>query len=334
MNKITNALSQYLPSNVLESVNHFDTERINELREIRLRLGRACSVTVGNRNEVLIDYQTGAVISLTDSQMSKCFHKICENSIYKHENEIKNGYITLPNGYRVGFCGSRNDNGMIYDISSMNIRISHRIENAADELFEQLYDKGKVASCLIVSEPCGGKTTMLTSLSAKLCERNLRVSVVDERGEIAACHHGVPQNDVGKLCDVLDNYPKGEGMQIALRTLSPQVLICDEVGSTEDVAAMVQAMNAGVPVIATAHAGAVSDLLERPQLKYLLDSGSVSKIAILKGAANPGKLKCILSVGELYENYGNRFAGSRHSIGRRYIYDGAETSAVVTQGME
>lgn len=299
-------LRDYLPYEIYDSICHISVDKRSQISEIRLRLRRACSITVGTKNEILIDYRNGQMLTLGEQHLQRSFKKICENSLYKYESEIRNGYITLPNGCRVGFCGSRTENGMIKDISSINIRISKHVSNAAAEIFDMLFEGDRVLSSLIVSEPCGGKTTILTDIALKLSQKKLRVCVIDERGEIAASHRGVPSKNVGVLCDVLDNYPKGEGMMIALRSLSPQVLICDEIGSAEDVSAMMQALNAGVPVIASAHATNEGDILRRPQLKTLLDGGAVNRIFFLVGSADPGKINKVMTVNELYENSTHR----------------------------
>ncbi len=315
MRKELAELEKYLPRNVFESLSHFSDDKLQDIQEIRLRLGRACSVSIGNKNEILIDYRTGKMLCQDESQMQACFKRICENSIYKYESEIKNGYITMAGGYRVGFCGSRIENGLIKDISSINIRLTRKIKDAASEIFPLLQENGYIKSSLIVSLPCAGKTTILTDVAFRFSEIRKRVAVIDERGEIAAAHRGMPQKNVGSMCDVLNNYPKGEGMMIALRSLSPQVLICDEIGSKEDVAAMLQAMNAGVPVIASAHAADPSQLMRRPQIRYLIESGGIERFFFLEGPAHPGKLRRMLTVEELYEICSNRIDRSQHLLG-------------------
>jgi len=174
-------------------------------------------------------------------------------------------------------------------------------------LFPLLSENGAVKSSLIVGLPCSGKTTILTDVARRFSEINLRVAIVDERSEIAAIHNGIPRKDVGGMCDVLDKYPKGEGMMIALRSLSPQIIICDEIGTKYDVEAMLQAMNAGVPVIASAHANDAKQLINRPQIRYLIENGGIDQCFFLKGSSHPGQLKSRMSIEELYEICGDRF---------------------------
>ncbi len=298
-------IEKYLPVDVIESLSHFTEEKQNNIHEIRLRLNRACSISLGNKNEILINYQTGKHLCHDEVTIQNCFKKICENSIYKYENEIKSGYITIQGGYRVGFCGTYTENGL-KNISSLNIRLTRNIPDAANEIFPLLTVNGKIKSSLIVGLPCTGKTTILTDIAYKFSQSKKRVSIIDERGEIAASYHGMPQKNVGLMCDVLDNYPKGEGMMIALRSLSPQILICDEIGTKEDVSAMLQAMNAGVPIIASAHASDPTHLMKRPQIRYLIEEGAIDNVFFLEGPAHPGKLNRKMSIEELYENYCGR----------------------------
>lgn len=314
-------LENYLPPEIRKALQFFPPEKQAKIHEIRLRRRRVSTVTLSAENVVLRDKVTGKPVLLTDEEIQRTFLLVCENSIYKYENEIKQGYITLKNGCRVGFCGSRYENGMLKDISSMNIRISKSVFEASKEIFSSIYENGTIISTLIVSPPCGGKTTLLGDIARKLSDEcKKRCAIVDERGEIAAAHRGVPQKEVGQLSDVLDGYPKGIGMMIALRSLSPQALICDEVGTEEDAAAMIQAMNAGIPVIASAHAENEIQLMSRPQIRSLMDSGAIEQVIFLEGAAHPGKFKKRVRARDLYENCGRDFNHSQRPVGHKKLY--------------
>jgi stage III sporulation protein AA len=170
------------------------------------------------------------------------------------------------------------------------------MKSGGEKLLPKLLCEGKFCSTLIVSEPCGGKTTLLTDLVRELSKSGFRTAVIDERGEIASTVQGIPQKDLGALADILDGYPKPYGMMVALRTLAPQVLVCDEIGTDEEAEKMLEAMNAGVPVLATAHAKDEEELFNRPQIKRLTDAGAISKIVLLKGAKAPGKVRKVLTV--------------------------------------
>ena len=287
--------------------SYFDEQWILELRqqpkellrsatELRVRVGRGCTLSCGDGN-----YVVGG-IDVKPEDMEKILNKICRGAVYQFENQIENGYIPLPGGHRVGICGTytKNEQGLVRlrNISSMNFRICRDIVGGAELIFPKLLCDGKFCSTLIVSEPCGGKTTLLTDLVRVLSKNGYRTAVVDERGEIASAFQGIAQKELGALADVLDGYPKPYGMMIALRTLSPQVLVCDEIGTADETEKMLEAMNAGVPVLATAHAKDEDELFNRPQIRQLLDVGAISKVVLLKGAKAPGKIRKVLTVNQ------------------------------------
>ena len=146
--------------------------------------------------------------------------------------------------------------------------------------------------------PGCGKTTVLRDLARQLSSgvrggRNFRVAVVDERGELAATCCGCPQNDLGPCCDVLDGYPKGEGIRQAVRCLAPDVVICDEIGGTDDARAVMEGLNAGVAVIASAHASSLAELCARPYLRALLDTGAFRRAVMLAGRDAPGQVTAV-----------------------------------------
>ena len=287
-------LFQYFKKDWCDLIRKQPKELLKNATEIRFRTGKGCSISCGEGNYIV----EGLLVSAED--MQELYEKICRGAVYQFEQQTENGYIPLPGGHRAGLCGSfvQDDNGMIRirDLSSVNFRICHDISGIAKELFPKLLCDGKFCSTLIVSEPSGGKTTLLTDLVRVLSQNGYRSAVVDERGEIGAVFRGTPQKDLGLLTDVLDGYPKPYGMMVALRTLSPQVLVCDEIGSREETERMLEAMNAGVPVLATAHARDEEELFSRPQIKRLKDAGAISKVVLLKGAKSPGKVRKVITV--------------------------------------
>ena len=271
------------------------SELLRKATEVRIRCGKGCSLSCGDGN-----FPVEGIANVTTGEMEELLQKICRGAAYQFETQVENGYIPLPGGHRAGICGTfvKDEKGMvrIRDLASVNFRICRDVSGIAEDLFPKLLCDGKFCSNLIVSEPCGGKTTLLTDLVRTLSKNGYRSAVIDERGEIAAVFRGVPQKDLGELADVLDGYPKPYGMMIALRTLSPQVLVCDEIGSREETEKMLEAMNAGVPVLATAHARDEEELFNRPQIKRLTDAGAISKIVLLKGAKAPGKIRKVMTV--------------------------------------
>lgn len=289
-----NELYPYIKTEWREQIEKMPKDLLKKATELRFRVGQGCSISCGDGNFTVDG------ITVTVEDMDFVMEKICRGAAYQFENQVENGYIPLPGGHRVGLCGTyvQDDRGMIRvrDLSSVNFRICRDIKGIAESLFPKLLCDNKFCSTLIVSEPCGGKTTLLTDLVRVLSQNGYRSVVVDERGEIAAVYRGVPQKELGVLTDVMDGYPKPYGMMVALRTLSPQVLVCDEIGTAEETERMLEAMNAGVPVLVSAHAKDEEELFNRPQIKRLLDAGAISKIVLLKGAKTPGKIRKVMTV--------------------------------------
>lgn len=294
-NKIEELLD-YIPPKWCPIILEQPKELLKAATELRFRNGRGCTISCGEKNY----YIQG--IEVDSSDMETMMQRICQGAAYQFETQMEQGYIPLPNGHRAGICGSYmlNEAGRIQinNISSINLRICREIRHGGEKLLPKLLCDDKFCSTLIVSEPCGGKTTLLTDLVRILSEKGYRCAVIDERGEIAASFRGIPQKDLGVLCDVLDGYPKPYGMMIALRTLAPQVLVCDEIGSEDEVEKMLEAMNAGVPFLATAHARDEEELFNRPQIKRLKEAGAISKVVFLKGAKSPGRIRKVITVNE------------------------------------
>ncbi len=295
----------YLSDKLTHGIDRLPTAALCKISEIRLRAGGAVSVTVGSKNTVVRD-DKGEPLSVNAAECADLFAGLCGGAVYKYENQIKNGYITIAGGHRVGFCGTAVYDAdrlvTVRDISSITFRISRQIKNAAREIIGSLVSDERIYSALIVSEPCGGKTTILSDLARLISNLGKRCAVVDERGEICSVYGGVPQKDVGMLTDVLNCYSKGDGMMTALRCLSPQLIICDEIGAKSDADAMLEAMNAGVPVIATAHASNEDDLFGRPQIERLIDYGAIDKIFFLQGNSNPGIVRKVITVNRYDED--------------------------------
>ncbi len=306
--KWQNEIYPYLGQKLSRYIEKLPTSTLCNISEIRLRAGGAVSVTVGNKN-IIVHNENNEPLTLSLSENTEVFTRLCGGTVFKYENQIKNGYITIQGGHRVGFCGTAVYEGdkivTVKDITTVTFRISRQIKNAAREIIGNIINNDKIYSALIVSEPCGGKTTILSDLARLISNMGKRCAVVDERGEICSVFDGVAQKEIGNLTDILNGYSKGDGMMTALRCLSPQLIICDEIGSRADTDAMLEAMNAGVPVIATAHATNEDDLLGRPQIERLIDYGAVDKIFFLQGNANPGVLRKVITVNRYDEDSWN-----------------------------
>jgi len=294
-----------LPDNIQRMIKGIPTDVRQDLEEIRIREDRPLMVHSHGR-----DYFVCRDGSIT-SQMESAYQATCQDtrnilqlisdySIYAFDEEIRNGYITLRGGHRVGMAGKIVlDNGKIKTmkyINSFNIRISREVIGSADKLIPYLTSGREVYHTLILSPPQMGKTTLLRDIARNLSDgfsgfRAVKVGIVDERSEIAGCWQGIPQRQVGIRTDVLDGCPKAEGIMMLIRSMSPAVIITDEIGRIEDTAAIREALNAGIRIIASAHASDLSDALARPFLSRLLNSRIFERIVVLGNSMGVGTLE-------------------------------------------
>lgn len=245
-----------------------------KLQEIRIRQGKRMSVRYQGRLQI----PEGQERDVTLMECKEILSQISQHSLYAFEEEIRRGYLTLPCGHRIGVVGrvvmEQGEVRTLRHITCLNIRISHEIEGCADWLMPYVLNEYQLYSTLIVSPPGGGKTTLLRDLIRNV-SKQFNVSLVDERSEIAGCYQGIPQRDVGPHCDVIDGCPKAIGMEMVLRSMGPDVIAVDEIGTKEDYRAMQQACVSGCSLLATMHGADVSRIREKELFqRYILLGGS------------------------------------------------------------
>ena len=266
------------------------------LQEIRLRVNQP--VIVKNKHgEWLLDYngrytrERSMAYCAVEREIFDVLQHICSYSLYAYEDELSRGFVTVTGGHRVGITGQVVLEGekvrTIKHFSGLNIRISHEIKGTADCVLGNLYKSGRLLSTLIISPPGCGKTTLLRDLVRQVSDGNkhglgLCVGLVDERSEIAGCYQGIAQNDVGMRTDILDGCPKALGMMMLLRSMSPQVIAVDEIGSLEDMQAIHMASCCGCKILATIHGEDLNDVALRDGMSPLLREGLFERILILR----------------------------------------------------
>lgn len=267
-----------------------------EPEEIRLRTGRPVMV-LGKEGEYFWNQsgtglqrdRQGSYVWL-ETDMKETLSRMSRYSMYALEEELRSGFFTIQGGHRVGVAGRTVcEQGKIFsfrNISCLNIRVARQKKGCALDLLPWLMEEGDIYNTLILSPPGVGKTTMLRDCIRLLSEGNghfpgKKVGVVDERSEIAACFLGIPQNDLGARTDVLDACPKVEGMRLMLRSMSPQVLAVDELGSREDCLAVEEALHCGCRILGTMHAKNIEDLQDKMYLSKWLEKGFFGRFVFL-----------------------------------------------------
>lgn len=243
-----------------------------QLQEVRLRINRPLMIVYNNEEYFLHEsgritrsFQDAFIVS--GKEIRETMEYISNYSLYAYEDELRQGFITIQGGHRVGIAGKvvmeKGSIKTIKHISFVNIRFAHEVKGCCERVLPYIQKGQDIYHTLIVSPPRCGKTTLLRDIILHLSQ-NYNIGVVDERSEIGACYMGMPQNDIGIRTDILDCCPKTEGMMLLIRSMSPDIIAVDEIGSNEDYEAMKQVIHCGCKVIATIHGDSIDDVWNKP----------------------------------------------------------------------
>lgn len=288
---------KFLPKNIADQISKIPPSQKEELEEIRIRIDRPIEITMKGA-PMFLSY----IIRQEDA--FNLLNKISQFSIYTLEEELKRGYITVSGGHRIGLAGKvileEGKVKAIRDIASFNIRIAKEKIGIAEKIIPFIFNHSWMHT-MIVGPPQTGKTTLLRDIARIISSGNqekgisaYKVGIVDERSEIAGCVHGIPQMTFGHRLDVLDACPKAEGMMMMIRSMSPDVLVVDEIGRMEDAESIQEAVHAGIKLIMTTHGTSLEEAKNRPSLKSIIDQNIFQRFIVLSRAHGPGTITHIL----------------------------------------
>lgn len=287
-----NSFAMHFPSNLTEKILMMGTKDLQEIRIV------AEKNVVLQKSGILMELQ----IKISAQQLLKIVESMCRGSLYAMQTSLVKGYLTIGGGHRIGVCGKvvcENKNIVhMTDISAICIRISREVIGAADSVMSYLECDGRLYNTLIISPPGCGKTTMLRDIARQLGNLH-KVCIADERSEIAASRRGIPMHDVGKFSCVMDAVPKGEGISMLLRTMSPEIIVTDETGSPGEEEAICEMINCGVKIITTAHGYSERDVRKRRYLGSLIENGIFERIIVLGNSKGIATVEKIISDGRV-----------------------------------
>jgi stage III sporulation protein AA len=300
----------YLPDHISRLLRGL--KKWGEVIEVRLRVNQPLQIIrlegdfyISTTGREVMNKQKAYLVTAED--IKKAFILLSKNSVYALERQLKEGFITIPGGHRVGFTGQAiiesRDIKTIKNINSLNYRITRELPGVAQKVVSKIYHQGLdyIYNTLIISPPLCGKTTLLRDLiriisngypEIKLTGK--KIGLIDERSEIGGAYNGIPQNKIGNRTDLLDNCPKAQGILLLIRAMSPEVIAVDEIGRDEDVVAINEAINAGVSLLTTIHGRDLQSVKQRPAIGKLIKENAFERFIILSKKRGIGTIEYIL----------------------------------------
>lgn len=271
------------PQGIQQQIKSMDPYTRQQLQEIRVYKNQEIQVFSGNRRIKLHGIIRG-------SEINNILNNLMKFSYYAYEEDLAKGFITIDGGHRVGICGKavveKGKVKLLREISSFNIRYAKEVIGCSDVLTPHILSEDKIHNMLIVSPPGCGKTTILRDIVRNLSQKHYKVAICDERSEIAGMHGGVSSYHLGEMVDVLDGCPKAEGIMMLIRSMSPDVIIADEIGRPEDLKAIETCSHAGISVITTAHGHTIEDI----------EPAYFEKVVFLTDQPSPGTIREVIDV--------------------------------------
>lgn len=315
MKNISDEIVNSLSLNLREKIKKLPKSNLN-IEEIRLRSQKPLILNANNKDYFYNEKENDLALNMdnpyivTREDIEQTFQIICKYSIHTFMDDITKGFITLRGGHRVGIVGKAIvESGQVKNIkhiSSLNIRISREIIGCSDKILDHIISSNnQVNNTLIISPPQCGKTTLVRDIVRTLSNgnkkygfRGMKVALIDERNEIGGSYLGVPQMDVGIRTDIIETCPKDIGIMMLLRSMSPNIIVTDEIGNEREVKALYTALNGGVSLITTVHGDSIEDIQGRKELSRLLDKELFKKVIILSARKGPGTVEKIYDLEE------------------------------------
>ncbi|MBQ8922046.1 MAG: hypothetical protein IJ060_07800 [Oscillospiraceae bacterium] len=294
----------YFPAQLQIPLSRIPAEQAAEIQEIRLRLGRNLHIVMHGAERAVtkegaLTAEPAEALQISRQIIDTTFQNLSAHSLHSVLGTVRQGFITIAGGSRAGLCGTavmqQTSIESVRAVSGINLRIASERIGCAEAIAARLGGASQLGGLLLAGPPASGKTTVLRDI-ARILGTQYRVSLLDERGELAAVTNGQPQFSVGLQTDVFDGYPKAQAIGIAVRVMSPQFVICDELGSEDETDAVLQSLRTGAAFIASAHAGTAEELSRRPQIRTLLQAGAFRNIVMLHPGVRCGEIAAVMPV--------------------------------------